>query len=85
MARRLLRGDCQRVAAEVVLRHRAARHYLGRGSCIQVWAPNAAHLLAKKGLDWASSDEVSDLQTRIKSMVDKNINLVNVIQVMLFR
>ena len=39
----------------------------------------------KKGLDWASSDEVSALQTRIKSMVDKNIKLVNVIQVMLFR
>ena len=32
-----------------------------------------------KGLDWASSDEVSALQTRIKSMVDKNIKLVNVI------
>jgi hypothetical protein len=39
----------------------------------------------KKSLDWASSDEVSALQMRIKSMVDKNIKLVNVIQVMLFR
>ena len=38
-----------------------------------------------KGLDWASSNEVSALQTRVKSMVDKNIKLVNVIQVMLFR
>ena len=38
-----------------------------------------------KGLDWAASDEVLALQTRIKSMVDKNIKLVNVIQVMLFR
>ena len=33
----------------------------------------------EKGLDWASSDELTALQTRIKSMVDKNIKLVNVI------
>ena len=39
----------------------------------------------EKGLDWASSDELTVLQTRIKSMLDKNIKLVNVIQVMLFR
>ena len=38
----------------------------------------------KKGLDWASSDEVSVLQTRIKSMVDKNIKLVSMIEVMIF-
>ena len=39
----------------------------------------------EKGLDWASSNEMTPLQTRIKSMVDKNIKLVNVIQVMLVR
>ena len=39
----------------------------------------------EKGLDWASSDEVSVLQMRIRSMEDKNIKLVNVIQMMLFR
>ena len=39
----------------------------------------------EKGLDWSSSDELTTLQTRIKSMVDKNIKLVNVIQVMLVR
>ena len=33
----------------------------------------------EKGLDWASSDELTALQTHIKSMVDKNIKLVNVI------
>ena len=37
-----------------------------------------------KGLDWASSDEVTVLQKRIKSMVDKNTSLASVIQVMLF-
>ena len=39
----------------------------------------------EKGLDWASSDELTLLQTRIQSMVDRNIKLFNVIQVMLFR
>ena len=29
----------------------------------------------EKGLDWASSDELIALQTRIRSMVDKNIKL----------
>ena len=39
----------------------------------------------EKGLDWSSSDEMIALQTRIRSMVDKNVKLVNVIQVMLAR
>ena len=33
----------------------------------------------EKGLDWSSSDELTTLQTRIKSMVDKNVKLVNVV------
>ena len=37
----------------------------------------------KKGLDWSSSGKLTALQMRIKSMVDKNINLIDVIQVML--
>ena len=39
----------------------------------------------EKGLDWSSSDELTTLQTRTRSMLDKNAKLVNVIQVMLFR
>ena len=39
--------------------------------------------LLNKGLDWASSDEVSALQTRIKSIIVKNTSLTDVIQVML--
>ena len=39
----------------------------------------------EKGPNWSSSDELIALQTRIQSMVDKNIKLVNVIQVMLVR
>ena len=37
----------------------------------------------EKGLNWSSSDELTSLQTRIQSMVNKNIKLINVIQVML--
>ena len=39
----------------------------------------------EKGPNWSSSDELIALQTRIQSIVDKNIKLVNVIQVMLVR
>ena len=39
----------------------------------------------KKGLDWASSDEVMTLQKRVQSLIEKNTNLANMIQVMLFR
>ena len=35
------------------------------------------------GMSWGESTELTRLQTCIKSMKDKNIKLVNVIQVML--
>ena len=39
----------------------------------------------KKGLAWGEPTELTGLQICIKSMKDKNIKLVNVIQVMLVR
>ena len=39
----------------------------------------------QKGPNWSSLDELIALQTHIQSMVDKNIKLVDVIQVMLVR
>ena len=39
----------------------------------------------KKGLNWASSDELSELQTHVQDMEDKSVKLVNVVQVMLVR
>lgn len=39
----------------------------------------------KKGLDWASSDEVMTLQKHVKGMVEKNTSHADMIQVMLFR
>ena len=38
-----------------------------------------------KGLDWGSVDEVRTLQGRIRSLAEKGIDLVDVIQVMLVR
>ena len=37
----------------------------------------------EKGQHWSSLDELTALQTRIQNMINKNIKLVNVIQVML--
>ena len=37
----------------------------------------------KKGMNWSSSDELSVLQTCVQRMVDKDVKLVNVVQVML--
>ena len=39
----------------------------------------------KKGLNWVSSDKLSELQRRVQDMENKNIKLLNVIQVMLVR
>ena len=39
----------------------------------------------EKGLAWGSSDELTALQTRVQSMINKKVKLVNVIQVMLVR
>ena len=36
-----------------------------------------------KGLDWGSANEVQTLQGRIRSLTEKGIDLVNVVQVML--
>ena len=48
-------------------------------------APLRLMSLPEKGLDWPSSDGLTTLQARIKSMEDKNIKLVDVVQVMLVR
>ena len=46
-------------------------------------APMRLTFWIEKGPNWSSSDELIALQTRIQSMVDKNIKLVHAIQVML--
>ena len=44
-----------------------------------------AHLLEQKGLSWGEPTELTGLKNCIKGMKDKNIKIVNVIQVMLVR
>ena len=39
----------------------------------------------RKGLAWGEPAELTGLQNCIKNMIDKNIKLVNVVQVMLIR
>ena len=39
----------------------------------------------EKSPNWCSSDELIALQTRVQSMVDKDVKLVDIIQVMLVR
>ena len=58
---------------------------MDRCSRIQIRPPLRLTSWPKKGLNWSSSDELSVLQTRVKGMVDKDIKLVNVVQVMLVR
>ena len=40
---------------------------------------------SNKGLDWGSVDEVRTLQSRIRTLLERDIDLVSVIQVMLIR
>ena len=40
---------------------------------------------SKKSPNWSSSDELSLLQARVQSVVDKDVKLVDVVQVMLVR
>ena len=39
----------------------------------------------KKGLAWGKPTELTGVQNCIKSMIDKNIKLANIVQVMLVR
>ena len=39
----------------------------------------------EKGLDWSMPDKLTALQTRIQNMINKNVKLVNMMQVMLIR
>ena len=48
-------------------------------------APMRLTSWVKKNPNWSSSDELIAVQTRVQSMVDKDIKLVDIIQVMLVR
>ena len=48
-------------------------------------APMRLTSWVEKSRNWCSPDELTALQTRVQSMVDKDVKLVDVIQVMLVR
>ena len=58
---------------------------MGHCSGIHIRSPLRLTSWPKKGLNWSSSNELSVLQTRVKGVVDKDVKLVNVVQVILIR
>jgi len=81
MAQGYFCGDRQKVEETVVLYHRAPRRHLDHAPEFMSGAPMRLTSWLEKGLNWSSLDELTVLQTRIQSLVDKNMKLVNVIQV----
>ena len=73
------------MAAGVVLRHRTPRYQVGSYTYVFSGPPLQLASWINKGLDWGSVDEVQTLQSYIRTLLEKDINLVNVIQVMLVR
>ena len=49
LAKGVVRGDEQGLAAGVVLHHRTPRHQMGGGACFQIRTPREADLLDQKG------------------------------------
>ena len=58
---------------------------MGRSPRVLVRTPNAAHVLERDEPVWGSKGEVTGLQTCIQTPVNKQLKLVNVVQVMLIR
>ncbi len=58
---------------------------MGSGPRVPIWHPHAAHLLRKEGPGLGEPAELTGLQNCIKNMKDKNIKLVNMVEVMLVR
>ena len=73
------------MAEIVVLHHRTPRRQLGRSHRIPLRCSMRLTSWVEKSLNWCSSDELIALQTHVQSMVDKDIKLVDIIQVMLVR
>ena len=53
------------------------------GSCPHL--PSWPTVMGNKGLEWGLVDEVQTLQSRIRTLLKRDIDLVSVIQVMLVR
>ena len=58
---------------------------MGGYACVLTRPSNSSRFMDQQGLDWGSVNEVQTLQSRIRSLIEKGIDLVNVVQVMLVR
>ena len=85
MIRGLLRGDHKVVASWVVSHRRATRSGMGRSPRVSIRTPTRLMSWKETGLSWGDEKEVTGLQTCIQSLVNKQLKLVNIVQVMLVR
>ena len=58
---------------------------MGRSPRVPIQTPTRLTSWKETGLSWGSKGEVTGLQTCIQTLVDKQLKLVNLVQVMLIR
>ena len=56
---------------------------MGSGPRILIWLPTRLTSWKETGLTWGNSEELTGLQSCVKTLVNKKLKLVNVVQVML--
>ena len=70
---------------EVVLRHSSPRHNVGGCPCLPFGSSTSTASWTNVGLDWGPANDVPTLQSRIRDLLERDIDLVRIIQVMLVR
>ena len=72
------------MAAEVVLRHGSQRHKVGGRPRVPLGPSVTIGIMDRRRMELGASD-VPILQSRIRELIERDINLVNIMQVMLIR
>ena len=85
MARGFLPRGIQFVAAGVVLYHSSPKCQVGSHPCLSLGPPPQLTSWISEGLNWGLVKDVPILQSRIRDLIERDINLVTVMQVMLVR
>ena len=73
------------MAAEVVLCYGPKRHKLGSRPEFRSCPPSQLASWTDVGRNWGPAGDVPTLQSRIRELLERDINLVSVMQVMLIR
>ena len=58
---------------------------MGSGPRVSIRTPYALTSWKETGLSWGKKGELTGLQTCVQTLVDRNLKLLNVVQVMLIR